>query len=167
MSSRPTGGDKTHKLVSSPSGKKVSTNDSAFVPVPNLGMLAFVPDNGEIAVTFSGEVQADPGASLSLRLKVGSTVVAAESVVVATGGLEFESQSFAFDRKHVFTPEDDGGLYGITLEWSVTGGAAAMGDRTATLKSSALLALGITIFGTLLFSFLLKIPFALIRGVWQ
>ena len=42
---------------------------------------------------------------------------------------------------------------------------AALGDRTATLKSSFLLALGITIFGCLLFSYVLHVPFPIIRGV--
>jgi hypothetical protein len=40
---------------------------------------------------------------------------------------------------------------------------SALGDRTSTVKSSALLALGITFFGCLLFSYVLKIPFPLFR----
>ena len=40
---------------------------------------------------------------------------------------------------------------------------SAMGDRTATLRSSATLALGITVVGCLLFYYLLHIPFALFR----
>jgi uncharacterized membrane protein YhdT len=41
----------------------------------------------------------------------------------------------------------------------------AIGDKTATYKSSAVLALGITLFGVLLFHYLLSIPFPLVRGV--
>jgi len=41
----------------------------------------------------------------------------------------------------------------------------ALGDKTATLKSSAVLAAGMTAFGVLLFHTLLNIPFPLIRGV--
>jgi uncharacterized membrane protein YhdT len=41
----------------------------------------------------------------------------------------------------------------------------ALGDKTATLKSSAVLAAGITVFGVLLFHTLLNVPFPLIRGV--
>ena len=40
---------------------------------------------------------------------------------------------------------------------------AALGDRTATLKGSAILAAGITIIGALLFSYVLKVPFPLFR----
>lgn len=40
---------------------------------------------------------------------------------------------------------------------------SALGDRTSTLKSSALLALGITIPGVLLFSYLLQLPFPIFR----
>jgi putative Ca2+/H+ antiporter (TMEM165/GDT1 family) len=40
---------------------------------------------------------------------------------------------------------------------------AAFGDRTATLKGSFVLATGITIFGTLLFAYVLKVPFPLFR----
>jgi Tripartite tricarboxylate transporter TctB family len=41
----------------------------------------------------------------------------------------------------------------------------ALGDNTATYKSSLILAAGITVFGVLLFHYLLSIPFPLIRGV--
>jgi len=43
---------------------------------------------------------------------------------------------------------------------------AAMGDRTATWKSSFILALGVTFFGCLLFSYVLKIPFPIFRQLW-
>ena len=41
----------------------------------------------------------------------------------------------------------------------------ALGDKTATAKTSAILAAGITVFGVLLFHYLLNIPFQLLRGV--
>jgi hypothetical protein len=41
----------------------------------------------------------------------------------------------------------------------------ALGDNTATTKSSAILAAGVTIFGVVLFHYLLNIPFPLLRGV--
>jgi hypothetical protein len=41
----------------------------------------------------------------------------------------------------------------------------ALGDNTATYKSSAVLATGVTVFGVLLFHYLLSIPFPLVRGV--
>ena len=41
----------------------------------------------------------------------------------------------------------------------------ALGDNTATYKSSAILAAGVTVFGVLLFHYLLSIPFPLLRGV--
>ena len=40
---------------------------------------------------------------------------------------------------------------------------SALGDRTATLKSSFLLAAGMAISGTILFSYILKIPFPIFR----
>ena len=40
---------------------------------------------------------------------------------------------------------------------------SALGDRTATLKGSAVLAAGVTFFGVLLFSYVLKIPFPMFR----
>ena len=39
----------------------------------------------------------------------------------------------------------------------------ALGDRTATLKGSAILAAGVTVVGTLLFTYVLKIPFPMFR----
>jgi uncharacterized membrane protein YhdT len=41
----------------------------------------------------------------------------------------------------------------------------ALGDKSGTYKSSAILALGVTVFGVLLFHYFLGIPFPLIRGV--
>ena len=41
----------------------------------------------------------------------------------------------------------------------------AIGDKTATYKSSAMLAAGVPLFGVLLFHYLLSIPFPLLRGV--
>jgi putative Ca2+/H+ antiporter (TMEM165/GDT1 family) len=40
---------------------------------------------------------------------------------------------------------------------------SALGDRTATLKGSFLLAAGVTFFGVLLFSYVLQIPFPVFR----
>jgi len=40
----------------------------------------------------------------------------------------------------------------------------ALGDKTATYKSSTILAASITIFGVVLFHYLLRIPFPLLRG---
>ena len=40
---------------------------------------------------------------------------------------------------------------------------SALGDRTATLRSSFLLAAGVTFFGVLLFSYVLQIPFPMFR----
>jgi hypothetical protein len=41
----------------------------------------------------------------------------------------------------------------------------ALGDKTATYKSSFILACGVTVFGVVLFHYLLNIPFQLLRGV--
>ena len=41
----------------------------------------------------------------------------------------------------------------------------ALGDKTATYKSSVVLAAGVTVFGVALFHYLLNIPFPLLRGV--
>jgi len=40
---------------------------------------------------------------------------------------------------------------------------SALGDRTATLKGSAILAAGVTFFGVALFTYVLKIPFPMFR----
>ncbi len=44
---------------------------------------------------------------------------------------------------------------------------SALGDRTATWKSSFVLAAGVTLFGCLLFSYVLKIPFPIFRQIWS
>lgn len=41
----------------------------------------------------------------------------------------------------------------------------ALGDKTGTYKSSAILAAGVTVFGVILFHYLLSIPFPLVRGL--
>jgi hypothetical protein len=42
---------------------------------------------------------------------------------------------------------------------------AALGTRITTLKEALLLAAGVTIFGIGLFSYVLKVPFPILRGV--
>jgi hypothetical protein len=56
-----------------------------------------------------------------------------------------------------------GELFGLVLATFACVFVPALGDRTATLKGSALLAAGVTFFGVLLFSYVLKIPFPLFR----
>jgi hypothetical protein len=41
----------------------------------------------------------------------------------------------------------------------------ALGDRTATLKGVFMLSAGVTFFGVILFYYLLKVPFPLLRGI--
>lgn len=43
---------------------------------------------------------------------------------------------------------------------------ASLGTRRTTLREAALLALGVTLFGVLLFAYVLKVPFSIIRGVY-
>ena len=56
-----------------------------------------------------------------------------------------------------------GEFFGLALATFACVFVPALGDRTATLKGSAILAAGITFFGVLLFSFVLKIPFPLFK----
>ncbi|MGH6683911.1 MAG: tripartite tricarboxylate transporter TctB family protein [Pseudolabrys sp.] len=56
-----------------------------------------------------------------------------------------------------------GEYFGLVLATFACVFVPAMGDRTATLKSSAYLAAGITFFGVLLFVYVLKIPFPMFR----
>ena len=44
---------------------------------------------------------------------------------------------------------------------------AALGDRETTVKQAAVLGAAISACGILLFSFVLKIPFPVVRGLWQ
>jgi len=56
-----------------------------------------------------------------------------------------------------------GELFGMVAATFMCVFVSALGDRTATLKGSALLAAGVTVGGTFLFSYLLKVPFPLFR----
>jgi uncharacterized membrane protein YhdT len=56
-----------------------------------------------------------------------------------------------------------GEFFGLVLATFACVVIPALGDRTATLKGSAILAAGVTFFGVLLFSYVLKIPFPLFR----
>jgi hypothetical protein len=44
---------------------------------------------------------------------------------------------------------------------------SAFGDRTATLKTTFFLAIGVTAFGVILFHYLLSVPLPVLRGVLQ
>jgi uncharacterized membrane protein len=56
-----------------------------------------------------------------------------------------------------------GEFFGLVLATFACVFIPALGDRTATLKGSAILAAGVTVFGVALFSYVLKIPFPLFR----
>ena len=56
-----------------------------------------------------------------------------------------------------------GELLGMAPATFVCVFVSALGDRTATLKSSAILALGVTFFGVLLFHYVLQLPFPIFR----
>ena len=56
-----------------------------------------------------------------------------------------------------------GELFGLVLATFACVFVPALGDRDATLKGSAILAAGVTFFGVLLFSYVLKIPFPMFK----
>lgn len=56
-----------------------------------------------------------------------------------------------------------GKLFGLVAATFACVFVPALGDRTATLKGSAILAAGVAVVGCILFSYILKIPFPLFR----
>jgi len=56
-----------------------------------------------------------------------------------------------------------GMLFGMSAATFMCVFVSALGDRTATVKESAILAACITVAGTFLFSYILKVPFPLFR----
>ena len=56
-----------------------------------------------------------------------------------------------------------GMLFGMAAATFMCVFVSALGDRTATVKESAILAACITVAGTFLFSYILKVPFPLFR----
>lgn len=120
-----------HDLVVAPSGPSVSTSSGAWSQVPDLSALVPLPDNAEIAASFSGEVHGPHGASLEMRLMANGVAIASETATLTGSGFPFETGSFTFDRKHVFLPPNT--LTGIWLEWRAVGGEVFMGDRVLEL----------------------------------
>ena len=123
------GSNLRHDIVVPPSGPPVSTNSGVWVPVPNLSALTPIPKNGEVAVSFSGEVRTSTQAQLEMRLVVNGTP-SNETAVLALLGGPYETQSFTFDVKHVFSQAS---LIGLQLEWRAIGGTIFMGDRAMEL----------------------------------
>lgn len=123
-------------IVVAPSGPSISTSSSTWAQVPGLSALLVLPPNAEIAAAFSGEVQAGTSGRLEMRL-VTAGPTTSDVVVLAENGFPFETQSFTFDRKHVFLSSAT--LSGIWLEWRAVGGLVSMGDRALhlTIESGA------------------------------
>lgn len=122
------------RIVVAPSGPAVSTSSSAWTQVPGLSTLVSLPANAEISAAFSGEVQAGTSSILEMRL-VTPGPTQSDPVVLAQGGFVFETQSFTFDRKHVFLPSTS--IAGIWVEWRALGGLVSMGDRALHLTIEA------------------------------
>jgi M6 family metalloprotease-like protein len=119
-----------HRVIVPPSGPNIPLVPGAWAPVPGLSAVLSLPRNAEIAAGFSGEVHAAPGASMELRLVADGAAVDAERVVVASDGKPFATQSFTFDRKHLFTQES---ITSVWLEWRAVGGPVFIGDRALDL----------------------------------
>ncbi|MEQ8763486.1 MAG: hypothetical protein RL885_06140 [Planctomycetota bacterium] len=131
VTSYPSGvGGLTHKIVVPPSGPSVKTDSDKFKTVPGLSTIAFVPENGELSVSVSGEVFAPVGSEVYVRLNVGGQVLAEEELRFTGNGHPTSVASFVFDRKHVF----GGAINGISIEWRVVGGGTALfGDRSMAI----------------------------------
>jgi M6 family metalloprotease-like protein len=120
----------TERIIVPASGPPVSTSSSTWAQVPGLSALLTLPKNAEIAAAFSGEVQAGTSARLEMRFVTPGGVVS-DVAVLAQGGFPFETQSFTFDRKHVFQPTTT--LSGMWLEWRAIGGLVSVADRALHL----------------------------------
>lgn len=116
----------SERAIVAPSGPPVTTSSSNWSQVPDLSALLSLPPNAELAVSFSGEVQAPTSARMEMRL-VAAGPASGEVAVLAQLGFPFETQSFTFDKKHVF--QSSSTITGVWLEWRAVGGTVSMGDR--------------------------------------
>ena len=134
VSSYPSVSGTAHELVAAPSGPSLLNNLSTWSAVPNLSKSIYIPENGEIAATFSGEVVTSANARLEMRLKVGSTASATDIVELgAQNGASLPSvQTFTFDMKHR-NSSGAGQVKTASLEWRAIDGNVWLGDRTLSL----------------------------------
>ena len=91
----------------------------------------------------------------------GNVLEVAKSMIIA------QQERFGQILKEQLIPALSAENVGLLVATLATVFVASFGDRTAKVKSSLLLASGITAFGIFLFWYILRVQLTVIRGVWQ
>jgi hypothetical protein len=125
-----------HLFVAAPSGPDVTTTSAAYVDVPNLNGTIYVPTLGDLAVTFTAEINASGTGRIFARVLLDGAVVSPSDVVHTTGGWN-GAHAFSFVKRNV-----SAGYHTVKIQWGVdAGNTAYAGDRTMTAYTFGKLAL--------------------------
>jgi hypothetical protein len=116
--------------VAVPSGPEVTTTNTDFEDIPNLGLNIQVPEEGDVFVTLTAE--ADTSAAdkrMFVRAMIDAETASPSDVVLAqTSDPSLSIRSFTFV-KHLTA-----GIHPLQMQWHTdSGGTAYMGDRTITI----------------------------------
>ena len=125
-----------HLFVAAPSGPDVTTASQAWSDVPDLSGAIYVPALGDLAVTFTAEINASGAGRIFARALLDGATVSPSDVVHTTGGWN-GTHAFSFVKRNVAV-----GLHTVKIQWKVdASNTAYAGDRTMTAYTFAKLAL--------------------------
>ncbi|MBN2008466.1 M6 family metalloprotease domain-containing protein [candidate division KSB1 bacterium] len=120
------------KSLSAPSGPDVTTTASYFSDIQDLSTNMVVPENGNLVVSLSAEINSSSSKRLFVRALVDGLPAEPSDMVISNQGFTGTSR-FSFVAKHLH-----GGDHAIKLQWMVDGGGTGyVGDRNMTLIASA------------------------------
>lgn len=120
-------------FIAAPSGQAISTDSTAYSPIPDMQATGPIPANGEVVVLFSAETSLPASARLLVRLTINGQVAEASEVQLAHTDAHMGVQSFVFNAKHINAGQEDC-LCTIQVEWRSGGGqTVSMGDRSMAI----------------------------------
>ena len=110
------------------SGGYPSTASNSYTDIPGYSVVGFVPDNGEVVATFSGELHLKSGTKFWMALTIDGKVMPDQEVVMTTGNGYQGVHSFTFQTKHFNTALGPAtNLPKVGLAWK-TDGEAMIGE---------------------------------------
>ena len=110
-----------------PSGPDVTTTNTSFEDIPNLGINIQVPEDGDVFVTLTAEAATSAADKRMFVKALIDGADASPSDVVFARETDFPLHAFTF------VTHLTAGLHPLKMQWMVdSGGTAFMGDRTIT-----------------------------------
>ena len=126
----PASSEMAQVFIAPPSDQPASTASTSFVPLPGMTVSGALPQNGEAAILFSGEVSAGENDKVFTRLVIEGQPVPDSEIQLTDSDPYTGIHSHLFSAKHLNQPGSPEAST-LQLEWRTENGSTAtIGDRS-------------------------------------